>query len=197
MRKVIVSIIALLLIITIGFPGLTTFADTLVDNNLEKESAVNLEEITQVIDEMKDSGLLKENEFGTLQITDQYIQEVQSNLGDAYTVTATNNTLKVVENRPMYRGLLGGGETKVVFNDTSIDIFINGTLCTLLKGGMDITAFITSLIPVPVLNTVVEKMINLSSKVILGKNKGNGVIVSIKIFKGSYIPYFVTIKAQN
>lgn len=188
MKKVVVMMMSVAMMATAFLPGATAFA--------AEDARLNEQEVSAVVQELTAEGYLELTETG-VEVTEKYVETVQANLGDQYTVYAEGNAIKVVEtHQMMQRGLMGGGETKIEYNENSVDLYLSGTICFMLKSGADIASFLASLIPVPVLDVVVVKIIEMTSNLILGKDKGNGVILSIKLIKGTYIPYFVTVSSQ-
>lgn len=136
--------------------------------------------------EMVSSGYLKMNSDGSVSITDKYINYVENKLSEAgtnATVSATGNTITIVENSSVSGSRrakrASGGVTKVEWlSFNRFKIYLNNNLSTKVAAGAGIGASLSAWIPDPTVTKIVATALGVSAGLIAYNNKGKGVVIS-------------------
>lgn len=190
---------SLLLALTMMFSlSSTAFAaENTVETNNEQNS------LTPENYEMVSSGYLKVNSDGSISITDKYINYVEDKLsetGTNATVSATDNTITIIEHSsPSTRSAkrASSGVTKIEWlSFNRFKIYLDNNLSTKVAAGAGIGASLSAWIPDPTVTKIVATALGVSAGLIAFNNKGKGVVISGIFTLSPPLATFYWIKSQ-
>lgn len=190
---------SLLLALTMMFSlSSTAFAaENTVETNNEQNS------LTPENYEMVSSGYLKVKSDGSISITDKYINYVEDKLsetGTNATVSATDNTITIIEHSsPSTRSAkrASSGVTKIEWlSFNRFKIYLDNNLSTKVAAGAGIGASLSAWIPDPTVTKIVATALGVSAGLIAFNNKGKGVVISGIFTLSPPLATFYWIKSQ-
>lgn len=190
---------SLLLALTMMFSLSSTVfaAENTVETNSEQNS------MTPENYEMVSSGYLKVNSDGSVSITDKYINYIENKLSEAgtnATVSATDNTITILEHSsPSIKSAkrASGGVTKIEWlSFNRFKIYLNNNLSTKVAAGAGIGASLSAWIPDPTVTKIVATALGVSAGLIAYNNKGKGVVISGIYSLSPPLATFYWIKSQ-
>lgn len=179
------KLVSLLLSTTMVFSlSSTVFATE--NNNIEISEEQNI--LNPDDYEMVSSGYLKLNSDGSISITDKYLSYVENKLsenGNNATVSASGNTLIIVEHstssnaRSKRASRARNGVTKIEWLSLNrFKIYLDNNLSTKVSSGAGIGAALSAFIPDPTVSKIIAASLGVSGGLISFNNKGKGVIIS-------------------
>jgi len=152
---------------------------------------------------MVSSGYLKVNSDGSISITDKYINYVEDKLsetGTNATVSATDNTITIIEHSsPSTRSAkrASSGVTKIEWlSFNRFKIYLDNNLSTKVAAGAGIGASLSAWIPDPTVTKIVATALGVSAGLIAFNNKGKGVVISGIFTLSPPLATFYWIKSQ-
>lgn len=180
MKKINKKLIGILLILTIMLNlSSTVFANS--NKYIDKENDIN--GIQYENSNMLSLGYLKQNENGSVNITEEYVEYVKSKLKENNinaSVIANNNSITIIENtNTMLRSSTSGGVTKIEWlSFNRFKIYLDNSICRTISTGGSIVGPLAFLIPDPSISKVVGAAASVAAALITANNEGNGVIIS-------------------
>jgi hypothetical protein len=135
----------------------------------------------KTVNSMISQGYLISDAHGNLTVTKKYVFKVQTNVGKNGSAKASKNTLTVytdaVTTNSIQTKSSSAGVTKIVWNWSGFDLYLNNTNTQQLVKAQTITSGIWAAFPIPAAGIVAAVLQAFEAQLITDTNQGKGVVL--------------------